>query len=92
MMDMAPGKLNGDLASLFLLVHGVCADCRAWVPLLSVCYFHCTKDGKVKYFTNQANANDNIVVGHSSTSNTLLVYNPWNKKFYKPDTYHVDAA
>ncbi len=92
MMNMIPGKLNGDLDSLFLLVQGVPADCCACVPLFSVYYFHHNKDSNIKRSKNQANASDRNVVGRSSTSNTLLVYNPWNKKFHKPDTYHVDRA
>ncbi len=30
------------------------------------------------------------MVGRSPTSNALLVYNPWNKKYYEPDTYRLD--
>ena len=50
MMNMIPGKLRGKLASPFLLVHDTPADCRAWVPLFSVCYFHHEKDGAVKIY------------------------------------------
>ena len=39
---------------------------------------------------NQANPMDDIVLGWSSTSNALLVYNPRNKKFYEPDSYCID--
>ncbi len=31
-----------------------------------------------------------IDVGHLSTSNALLVYNPQTKKFYEPDSYWLD--
>jgi hypothetical protein len=34
---------------------------------------------------------DGIVVGHSPTSNTLLVYNPRTKQYYKPDNYRIDS-
>ena len=33
---------------------------------------------------------DGIVVGRSTTSNALCVYNPRNKKFYEPDSYSID--
>ncbi len=38
MMNVIPGKYKGKLASPFMLVHGVCPDQRAWLPifLLSV--------------------------------------------------------
>jgi hypothetical protein len=34
---------------------------------------------------------DGIVIGRSPTSNTLLVYNPRNKQYYKPDSYCLDS-
>jgi hypothetical protein len=34
---------------------------------------------------------DRIVVGRSPTSNALLVCNPHNKQYYKPDTYQLDS-
>jgi hypothetical protein len=33
---------------------------------------------------------DGIVIGRSPTSNALLVYNPRNKQYYTPDSYHLD--
>jgi hypothetical protein len=31
-----------------------------------------------------------IIVGHSPTSNALMIYNPRNKQYYKPDSYRLD--
>ncbi len=45
MMNAIPGKLQGKLASPFLLVHGVSHDKRTWFPLFSFCFFHHDKDG-----------------------------------------------
>ena len=33
---------------------------------------------------------DGIAIGRSPTSNALLVYNPRNKQFYKPESYSLD--
>jgi hypothetical protein len=33
---------------------------------------------------------DGIVIGRSPTSNALLVYNPRNLQYYKPDSYQTD--
>jgi hypothetical protein len=33
---------------------------------------------------------DGIVIVCSPTSNTLLVYNPCNKQYYEPDSYHIN--
>jgi hypothetical protein len=37
MMNAIPGKVDGGLASPFLLVHGVGHDKRTWIPLFSLC-------------------------------------------------------
>mmetsp|Transcript_44336 Transcript_44336/g.94371 ORF Transcript_44336/g.94371 Transcript_44336/m.94371 type:complete len:254 (-) Transcript_44336:686-1447(-) len=87
---MIPAKYLGKLASPFLLAHGTPADCRTWVPLFSVCYFHHENDGDEKRSKNQSNAMDGIVIGRSMTSNALKVYNPRNKKYYEPDNYRID--
>jgi hypothetical protein len=34
---------------------------------------------------------DDIIIGHSPTSNTLLVNNPQNKQYYKPNSYRIDS-
>jgi hypothetical protein len=34
---------------------------------------------------------DGIIIGHSPTSNALLVYNPPNKQYYEPDYYPIDS-
>jgi hypothetical protein len=31
-----------------------------------------------------------IAIGCSPTSNAMLVYSPWTKKYYKPDSYCLD--
>ncbi|KAL7533244.1 hypothetical protein ACHAWF_004419 [Thalassiosira exigua] len=90
MMNMIPGKFRGKLASSFMLVHGVKPDQRMWIPIFSVCYFHHTKDGDDKRSHTQAHTLDGIIVGRSSTSNAILVYNPRTKRYYEPYTYRVD--
>ena len=96
MMNMIPGVVKlpgspkGKLASPFLLVHGVPPDCRSWLPIFSVCYFHHDRDGSTKRSKNQANSMDGIILGRSRTSNAALVYNPRTKKFYEPDSYKID--
>jgi hypothetical protein len=34
---------------------------------------------------------DGVIIGHSPTSNTLLVYNPRNKQYYEPDSYRINS-
>ena len=58
-------------------------------PVLA-CYFHHTKDGDEKRSATQAHTLDGIIVGRSSTSNAILVYNPRSRKYYEPDTYRID--
>jgi hypothetical protein len=91
MMNAIPCKVHGLLASPFLLVHGMGHDERTWIPLFSLCFFHHNRDGPVKCSKNQAHTMDGIVVGCSPTLNALLVYNPRNKKYYKPDSYRIDS-
>jgi hypothetical protein len=83
-------KIHGRLASPFLLVHGVGHNPQAWVLILSLCYFHHEKDRDITRSHNQAHTMDGIIVGHSSTSNAIMAYNPRNKKYYKPDSYHIN--
>jgi hypothetical protein len=90
MMNAIPGKLHGKLASPFLLVHSVGHDKRTWFPLFLVCYFHHNRDRDVAHSHSQAHTLDGIAIGHSPTSNALLVYNPRTKKYYKPDSYCLD--
>jgi hypothetical protein len=90
MMNAIPGKLQGKLASPFLLVHGVGHDECTWFPLFLVCYFHHDRDGGVACSHTQAHMMDGIAIGQFPTSNALLVYNPWTKRYYKPDSYHLD--
>ncbi len=33
---------------------------------------------------------DGIVIGHFPTSNELMVYNPRNQQYYKPDSYRIN--
>jgi hypothetical protein len=86
MMNAILGKHFGYLASPFLLVHGAGYDERTWIPLFSLCYFHHVRDGNQKRSKHQAHTMDGIIIGRSPTSNALLVYNPWNKQHYKPDS------
>ena len=86
MMNHIPAKFGEKLATPFLLVHGTRADCRSWLPLFSVGYFHHDKDGGVIRSHNQAHTMDGIIVCRSTTSNAALFYNPRNKQFYEPDS------
>jgi hypothetical protein len=78
------------LASPFLLVHGVGHNKRTWVPIFPLAFFHHEKDGDVQRSKHQVHTMDGIVIGRSPTSNALLVYNPRNKQYYKPDSYRLD--
>jgi hypothetical protein len=91
MMNMIPGKYNDKLASPFMLAHGVRPDPRTWLPIFSLCYFHHEKDSDASHSKNHAHTLDGIVIGQSSTSNALLIYNPRNQRYYKPDSYRLDS-
>jgi hypothetical protein len=73
-----------------MLVHGVRLDQRTWLPLFLICYFHHGKDRDAQHSMNQAHMLDSIVIGRSPTSNAILVYNPRNQRYYKPDSYKID--
>jgi hypothetical protein len=90
MMNAIPGKHSGCLASPFLLVHVVGRDERTWVPLFLLAYFHHKIDSDIQRPKHQAHTMDGIIIGHSPTSNALLVYNPCNKQYYEPDSYRLD--
>jgi hypothetical protein len=90
MMNMIPGKYHGKLASPFMLIHGIHTNPRTWLPLFSICYFHHEKDSNASRFKLQAHTMDGIVIGRSSTSNAILVYNQRNQRYYKPDSYKFD--
>jgi hypothetical protein len=53
-------------------------------------HFHHKNDSNAFCLKNQAHIMDDIIISQSSTSNALLVYNPRNQKYYKPDSYHID--
>ena len=92
MMNHIPGRYNGKLVTPHMLVHGVKGGFRCWTPLFLVCYFHHQRDGKILRSKNQAQTLDDIVVGRSSTSNAIMVYNPRNKQFYNEvKSFRVDA-
>ncbi len=90
MMNMIPGKYRNKLASLFMLVHGKRPDTKTWLPLFLLCYFHHDKDSDASHSKHQAHTMDGIVVGRSSTSNAILVYNPHNQRYYELDSYRFD--
>ncbi len=91
MMNAITGKICRHLVSPFLFVHGVGHNPHTWVPIFLLCYFHHKKDGDISQLKHQAHTLDGIIVGRSSTSNALLVYNPRNKQYYKPDSYRIDS-
>ncbi len=90
MMNAIPGKFGGKLASPFLLAHGVGHDECTWFPLSSICYFHHEWDGDVSHSHCQSHTMDGIAISCSPTSNAMLVYNPWTKHYYEPDSYRLD--
>jgi hypothetical protein len=90
MMNMIPGKYCNKLASPFMLVHGKRPDTRTCLPLSSLCYFHHDKDSDASHSKHQAHTIDGIVVGRSSTSYAILVYNSQNQHYYEPDSYRFD--
>jgi hypothetical protein len=91
MMNMIPGCYNNKPASPFMLVHGVRPDQRTWLPIFSLCYFHHEKDSDTSRSKIQAHTLDGIIIGQSPTSNAILVYNPRNQCYYKPDSYKIDT-
>ncbi len=91
MMNAIPGKILGQIASPFLLIHGVGHDKRTWIPLFSLCVFHHGKDSNLKHPKHQAHSMDGIIIGRSPMSNALLVYNPRNKQYYEPDSYRINS-
>jgi hypothetical protein len=90
MMNTIPGKWKDCLVLPFMLVHGVGHNVRTWTPLFLICYFHHQKDGNNTRSKHMAQTLDGVIVGCSPTSNALLVYNPCNRKYYKPDSYRID--
>ncbi len=90
MMNVIPGKYNGKLTSPFTFLHGERPDQRAWLPIFSLCYFHHENNSDASCSKNQAHTLDSIIVGRDPTSTAILVYNPCNQKYYKPDSYHIN--
>jgi hypothetical protein len=90
MMKMIPGKYHNKLAPPCMLVHGKRPDATTWLPLFLLCYFHYDKDSDASCSKHKAHTMDGIVVGRSSTSNAILVYNPCNQNYYELDSYRFD--
>jgi hypothetical protein len=90
MMNAIPGTYSGHLASPFLLVHGIGYNERTWIPLFSLYYFHHEKDSNQQCSKHQAHTMDGIVIGRFPTFNALMVYNPRNQQYYKPDSYCIN--
>jgi hypothetical protein len=91
MMNAIPGIYKDHLASPFLLVHSVGDDECTWIPLFLLCYFHHKKYGNDTRSKHMAHTMDGVVNGCSPTSNVLLVYNPRNCQYYKPDSYCLNS-
>ncbi len=90
MMNAIPGKFKDRLALPFMLVHEVSHDVCTWTPLFSLCYFHPKKDGDDTHSKHMVHTMDGVIVSRSPTSNALMVYNPCNWQYYKPDSYRID--
>jgi hypothetical protein len=67
-------------------------DKGTWIPLFSLYYFHHEKDSNQQQSQHQAHTMDGIVIGRSPMSNALLVYNPQNQQYYKPDRYRINPC
>ncbi len=91
MMSMISGKFKDPLAVPFMIVHGIGHNVRTWTPLFSLCYFHHKKDGDNTGTKHMAHMMDSVIVGWSPMSNALMVYNPRNCQYYKPDSYQIDS-
>jgi len=89
-MNVIPRKYKGKLALPSMLVHGVCPDQWALLPIFSLCYFHHENNSNTSSSKNQAHTLDRIIIGRNPTSTAILVYNPCNQKYYKPDSYRID--
>ena len=90
MMNMIPGRYKDKLASPLMLSHGLHPDQRTLLPIFSLCYFHHEKNSNAQHSKNQAHTLDGIIIGRSPTSNAILVYNPQNQRYYKPDRYKIN--
>jgi hypothetical protein len=58
--------------------------------IFTLCYFHHKNDSNASHSKNQAHTLDGIIIGRDPTSTAILVYNPCNEKYYKPDSYRID--
>ena len=82
-MNQILGKVNCNLTTAFELVHQVPPDTHTWFTLFSfVCLYKNTKKNKDRS-TFQGNTMQGISVGRSTKTNTLSVYNPRTKQYYK---------
>jgi hypothetical protein len=90
MMNAVPGTYSGHLASPFLVIHSVDHNEQTWIPLFFLCHFHLVKDSDQQRSHHQAHTMAGIVIGRSPSLNSLLVYNPRNQKYYKPDSYCIN--
>jgi hypothetical protein len=85
------GKFKDCLTSPFLLVHGF-AMMSAHRYLYSLCaIFHHEKDGDQFCLKHQVHTTDGVIIGRSSTSNALLLYNLQNRQHYKPNSYCIGS-
>jgi hypothetical protein len=85
-MNVIPSKYKDRLASPFLLVHGVGHDECTWTPLFLLCFFHHEKVGNDTQSKHMAHTMDSVIIGRSPTSNALMIFNPQNGQYYKPDS------
>jgi hypothetical protein len=54
MMNVVSRKYTGKLASPFMLIHGVCPDQQAWLPIFPLSYFYHKTDSNALCSKNQA--------------------------------------
>ena len=92
MMNMIPGKVDGNLTTSFELVHRVKPDARTLIPLFSIVYFSMDKNDNTERTNFMSECSVGIAVGRSIKTNALRVYSPSTKNYYEPDTYLFDPS
>ena len=92
MTNQILAKVNRKFTTPFELVHHVAPDTRIWLPLFSIAYFYKDSDSDKNRTTFQYKSMIGIVIGRSTKTNALSVYNPITKQYYDPDTYKFDPS
>eukprot|EP00804_Cyclotella_cryptica_P026709 CCRYP_007942-RA/>CCRYP_007942-RA protein AED:0.35 eAED:0.34 QI:0/0/0/0.66/0.5/0.33/3/0/1904 len=92
MMNYIPGRMGRRLASPFELVHGTKPDSTTWFELFSVGFFKTESSSDGKHSKTQSMSLAGIAVGRNDTSNTILLYNPVTRSYYRPQAFTLDET